>query len=177
MNRAAIQPAIRPFVAVSVLIGHELPEGALELLQTEDPRAVMGKIVIVATVDHAGFPHMALLSRGELVAVSSKQVRLVLNAEATTIENIASRSTVTLALIEPEVCCYVKGRGSVRDETLAETSLMPFTARRVDVHVDSVLLDSEARAAIVSGPRYERAVPLEEELAHWRHVHAFLGRA
>ena len=157
-----------------VSIGHELPDAAVALLGAEDMRAAIGKVVIVATVDDAGFPHVALLSPGEMLALSSTHVRTALNAGAKTIRNIADRSKVTLIVIEPEICCYVKGRATVGDEVLPETSLMPFRARRVDIDVEAVLLDAEAGASIVTGPRYERAASLEDELAHWRKIHAFL---
>ena len=54
----------------------------------------------VSTVDAAGWPHAALLSAGDAVAVSPQQLRFAVFAQSTTAANLArdARVTVTLSL-------------------------------------------------------------------------------
>lgn len=152
---------------MSVSIGNRLPKAALAMLDGEEAREHLGKVILLLTVDEAGFPHVALLSPGEILAPGDDIFRLALYEDGRTLRNIAGRSKLALAIIEPGLCCYVKGAGSVTGTRIPPGPSQPFTAVRVDVEVEEVLLDSEVGASIETGARYSRSVAHDEELAQW----------
>lgn len=155
---------------MSVSIGKELPEAAVAMLDGSQAHEQVGKIALLLTVDDDGFPHVALLSPGEVLACGKSEVRLALYGSGKTIENIASRSRLTLAILEPGLCCYVKGSGVVMEAEVPPGPIQPFAARRVDVEIEDVLLDSEVGAAVETGPRYSRSISRGEELEQWNRV-------
>jgi hypothetical protein len=154
--------------------GKDLPPEALAMLSGDDPRGQLGKIIPLVTVDGEGFPHVALLSPGEVLAVESQALRLALYEKGTTLRNIKDRSKLTLILVEPGLCCYAKGLGTVTDVTIPPGPVQPFTAVRVNVEVEEVLLDHETGASVSAGSRYERDVPESDEIAYWARVWAGL---
>jgi hypothetical protein len=162
---------------VSRSIGPALPPAALEVLRPAQPAEQLGKIIEVLTVDERGFPHVALLSPGEIQACDPSSFRLALYTEGTTLRNIHARSRFALAIVEPGLCCYVKAIGAVTDVRVSEGPTQPFAATRVEARVDDVLIDSESGAFIAAGARYRRAIPTDVELAEWHRVWHELGCA
>jgi hypothetical protein len=97
--------------------------------------------ILIATVDDRGRPHPALLSYGEVVAVTPATLRLAVSAKSTTARNLAERSALTLCLIGPDGAAYVKAaaRALPAEPSLAAEGLVAFEA-----HVEEVLVDAPA---------------------------------
>ena len=160
---------------MSTSIGKDIPDQVVAMLGGEQADEHVGKVILLLTVDEQGFPHAAQLSAGEILIRDKSFVRLAIFKEGRTLRNITDRSALMLAIIEPELSCYIKGFGSVSDATISRGSIQPFEAVRVDVEVADVLLDSEAGAQITTGARYSRDVPAQEELREWGRVWSVLS--
>ena len=160
---------------MSTSVGKDVPDQVVVMLGGEQADEQVGKVILLLTVDEQGFPHAAQLSPGEILIRDKSFVRLAVFKGGRTLRNIADRSALALVIIEPELSCYIKGRGSVSDATISRGSTQPFEAVRVDVAVEDVLLDSEAGAAITTGTRYSRDVPAQQELGEWSRVWSVLG--
>ena len=103
--------------------------------------------ILIATTDDRGRPHPALLSHGEVLAVTPDVLRFALSAKSTTAHNLAARGAVTLCLIGPEGAAYVKAaaRALPAERSLAEKGLVAFEARVEDVLVDAPAAGETAR--------------------------------
>jgi flavin reductase (DIM6/NTAB) family NADH-FMN oxidoreductase RutF len=123
---------------VSTRAGDRLDEACFRRLSGElasrPPDAIL-----IATTDDRGRPHPALLSYGEVLAVTPAVLRFALSANSTTAHNLAARGAVTLCLIGPEGAAYVKAaaRALPAERSLAEKGLVAFEARVEDVLVDA----------------------------------------
>jgi hypothetical protein len=150
---------------MSTRVGHELPDDLLEALSGRDLAAVADRVVVVSTTDEGGFPHPALLSYFEVVAIDRRTIRLATYAESRTTRNATRDGRLTLIFVDAEFVYYVKG--AVR-QLAAAMRATPYNAK-LDVQVQEVLRDApdpvrEPGAHISSGIRYvnpQRSVELE----------------
>jgi hypothetical protein len=122
--------------------------------------------ILIATVDERGRPHPALLSYGEVLAVTPAALRLAIPGEATTARNLAERGALTLCLIGPDGAAYVKAaaRPLPAEPSLVAQGLTAFEAR-----VEEVLVDAPAageKAHLTSGITFT-ADDLEDQAAAW----------
>ena len=136
-------------------LGGELPDDVLRRLNGEALATVADRVIVVCSVDDRGFPHAALLSYFEVLAIDSRTIRLALYAESRTTRNARREGRLTLLLIDSEFVCYVKG--SV-EELAASMRVTPYNAR-LTLRVTEVLADApdpafEPGAYIASGIRY-----------------------
>jgi len=75
----------------------ELPAPLFELLDGRDLAQKEGETLLLLTVGEDGFPRIALLSVGEVLAVSPDELRLALWPASTTTSNLARTGRATLA--------------------------------------------------------------------------------
>ena len=69
-------------------LGDSFPDVLLPLLDGRDLPGRMGKAILIATTDACGWPHPALLSYGEVVAMDRRHIRLATYRESTTSGNL-----------------------------------------------------------------------------------------
>ena len=95
--------------------------------------------ILIATVDERGRPHPALLSYGEVLAITPAELRLAIPGETTTARNLAERGALTLCLIGPDGAAYVKAtaRPLPAEPSLAAQGLAAFEARVEEVLADA----------------------------------------
>lgn len=148
-----------------MLVGDALPDDIFEALRGRDLAAMADRVVVVSTVDERGFPHPALLSYFEVVALDRRTIRLATYAESRTTRNAKREGKLTLVLVDAEFVYYVKGAVRPLAESMRVT---PYNAK-LEVQVLEVLRDApdpvrEPGAHIASGIRYvnpQRAAELE----------------
>jgi hypothetical protein len=151
---------------VSTLIGSELPEALAARLAGEALEAVADRVILVFTVDERGWPHPAMLSYFEVVAVDRRTLRLATYTDSRTTENMRRRGKVTLVLVEEGAAFYIKGTAT---ELAARMAASPENAK-LNVRIEAVLVDRpdpryEPEAVIASGIVYhdpQRAKQLEK---------------
>jgi hypothetical protein len=155
-------------------IGATLPAAVVSMLDGANPRDQLGHVLLLLTVDAEGFPHVCPLSPGEVVAVSDSELRVAVDERSRSRQNAERAGVATLAVIEPEVCCYAKSRVERIDGTVGPGPVHPFTSACIRLRLADVLLDDERGTQITTGARYARNLELERELDEWRRFHEVL---
>jgi len=150
---------------MSTLVGDRLPDDLFDALSGRDLASVGDRVVVVSTVDERGYPHAALLSYFEVVALDRRTIRLAMYAESRTTGNARREGKTTLVFVDTGFVYYVKGAVRQLDSAMRVT---PYNAK-LDLQVLEVLRDApdpvrEPGAHIASGIRYfnpGRAAELE----------------
>ena len=94
---------------MSTHVGDQLPDDLFRALGGDDLAGVADRVVVVSTVDERGFPHQALLSYFEVVALNRRTIRLATYAESRTTGNARRDGKLTLVFVDAEFVYYVKG--------------------------------------------------------------------
>lgn len=163
---------------MSRLIGQELPPQVLERLSGRDLHGCFGRVIPVVTVDAAGFPHPALLSFGEVVALDARRISLATCADSTTTANMRRNGRLALLLVEAEGIYYIKGMVREQPGGLPGFSHLAHLTMRVEqVLEDGTRDDAEGEARITSGIRFEAGPDGSTLLTRWGALVAALKEA
>ena len=146
--------------------GSELPPAILRLLDGADLERAAGLTVLLLTVDQAGWPRVAMLSAGEVLAVAPRQIRLALWPDGTSAANLARAGRATLALVHAGAGWYVRctGRHEADLRLPGDRRLASFA-----LAVEEVLEDVVPYAELTSGIAFRLAEP-GQTLTAWRAV-------
>jgi hypothetical protein len=139
-----------------------LPDGVADLLDGRDLRAHVGFTMQLVTVDEAGWPRVALLSVGEVVALDEAHLRLALWPGSHTTDNLARTGHGLLA--------FVHGGSShtVRIETGRTTDLGgPHVRATFDAIVVEVRTDEVPYATLTGGITFDLPDP-KPVIERWR---------
>lgn len=93
-------------------IGSELPQDALVMLDGADVEDRIGATFQLLTVDEDGWPRVALLSVGEVLAISATLVRFALWPGSSTTANLTRSDRATLAFGVGDVAYYIRLRAT-----------------------------------------------------------------
>jgi len=109
--------------------------------------------LLLITVDGYMRPHVMMLARDEIFAVSDTHLRVAIGATSQSAENLRLRASATLAIYDADLACLIKTRAMKGPQPL-----LPGTVY-CDLTVEDVRLDTptkaEASARLVSGLRFE----------------------
>jgi hypothetical protein len=133
---------------MSQRVSGRLDDATLRRLSGEDVARRAGEAILVVTTDEQGRPHPALLSYGEVLALTPALVRIAVRAASATARNLSARGAVTLGLISAaEGVTYVKAdaRALAAEPTLAADGLVAYEARVGDVLLDAPATSEAAR--------------------------------
>ena len=131
---------------VSRHTGDRLDEALFLRLSGQGLATRAQEAILIATVDDRGRPHPALLSYGEVVAVTPAVLRLALSASSTTARNLGERRALTLCLVGPDGAAYVKAAArALPAPSLADEGLAAFEAGVEEVLVDAPAAGEKAR--------------------------------
>jgi hypothetical protein len=128
-----------------------------ELLETLDGSRLEQRTELVFelfTVSAEGWPHVALLSVGEVLALEDSLVMLALWSNSTTTANLRAGSKAVLQLFHGAAYRVRLECAAVDNELAAEARLALFRGRVV-----SVVRDAVGYATLTSGPRISLADP------------------
>ncbi|HSC72412.1 MAG TPA: hypothetical protein VLH58_13735, partial [Candidatus Methylomirabilis sp.] len=118
-----------------------------------------------------GWPHPALLSYGEVVAVDRRRVRLAMYRESTTSGNLRRNGKLTLCLIEAGLAYYVKGEARTQQDPMAgRAHLTRFEAVVRAVLEDQAREDLEPGAGVTGGITFRMGQPAADMLRDWQAV-------
>src|SRR5258708_5563009 len=136
-----------------------MPEAVLRALDGHDLPGHVGLTFPLLTVDASGWPHVALLSAGEVLAVGESELRLALWPGSETTANLTRDGRGTLMVIAGATAFYLEleARPASPGDRLAL-----FTAR-----VRRVLADEVAYARITTGISFDLPDPASV-LGRWR---------
>ena len=153
-------------------MGDTLPEAVCELLDGRDPAGRMGVTVLLLTTSDEGWPQVAMLSVGEVLAVDRRHLRLALWPGSGSTGNLARGRLATLMLVLAPDTYYVR----LRARQLADLSLSSGVRACFEGDVEDVLRDVVGYATVTSGIEFRLDEP-ERVLPVWREALAALAAA
>ena len=149
-----------------------VPDAVRRCLEDEPERQV-GLTILVLSELEAGWPHLAMVSVGELVVATDGRLALALWPTSTCAANLARTGRATLAMVADGLAFSL--RCEVDDErpiTAGEDPAM----RGFVLRVIAVTEDSAPYADLLSGVTY-RLHDAQATLARWRRTRAALAAA
>jgi Pyridoxamine 5'-phosphate oxidase len=123
---------------MSKAVGDALPDDLFARLSGGDLPAVADRAVIVCSVDDRGFPHPALLSYFEVLAIDPRTIRLAMYSDSRTTRNARREGRLTLVFVDAGAAYYVKGTVKELSGSMRAT---PYNAK-LDFRVAEVLADA-----------------------------------
>ncbi len=140
-----------------------LPDALCRLLDGRDLEGKEGETFILLTVSEDGWPHVALLSVGEVLARSSRELRLALWPKSETTINLKRTAIATLATFLDGTAYYVE----LAISPLPRDERMPGSQAAFSARVRRALSDTVGYAELTSGVRF-RLKSRDEVVQHWR---------
>lgn len=86
----------------------ELPKAVRVFLNGKDLERKQRDAMLLSTVTSEGFPHVAMISAGELVAISSSRVKLLVWKGTTSAKNMIQNHKATVTLVVEGKAYYIK---------------------------------------------------------------------
>ncbi len=156
---------------MSRALGKILPDVLRQLLSGQGLAARMGQAILITTTDAEGFPHPALLSFGEVMAVDNRRVRLALYRTSGTSGNLRRNGKLTLCLIGAGMAFYIKTVArELQDAMEGFAELTRFEATVAMVLADQAREDLEPVARVTGGITFDMGRPIQEVLQRWQAV-------
>jgi len=152
-------------------VGSSLPRPLLDRLRGDDLAARVGFAVLILSIDEGGWPHPAMLSYGEMVALDSRRVRLAVHQRSGTAANLQRSRRITFCFVEANMTYYVKATVGLPPAPMqAFPHLARFEATVQSVLTDEARSDTEPGAIIVDGVRFSPGRPTAAVLDDWQRV-------
>lgn len=141
----------------------ELPPALLAYLDGNKLRERVGEAIRLTTVDDDGWPHAALLSVGEILAIGPRHLRFVIDPHSTTTKNIERTGRVTLTLVHEGGLWEIRlGTHRSGDAELGHNTAI-FTA-----NVELARIHEVPYADVVAGVTYRLKDP-DTVIERWEH--------
>jgi hypothetical protein len=140
-----------------------VPPALREVLDSDDLAAAEGFTMLLVTVTDDGWPHMAMVSVGEVVATGDESLLLALWPGSTATRNLTPSARATLAAVVDATSYSV--RLAVTRAGEVETPLAGQLAR-FEGRVEGVSADEAPYAVLESGVRFRLKDP-PAVLARW----------
>ncbi|MGE1113710.1 hypothetical protein ACQJ0K_18335 [Priestia megaterium] len=86
----------------------ELPKAVRVFLNGKDLERKQHDAMLLSTVTSEGFPHVAMISAGELIAISSLRVKLLVWKDTTSSTNMIQNHRATVTLVIEGKAYYIK---------------------------------------------------------------------
>ena len=158
-------------IGVSRSIGNDLPPILRPLLDGRDQAIREGVTFLLLTTTHHGWPHVAMLSVGELLYTGPRTLRAALWPSSTATRNLTRTRRATVALVHEGSGYYLRccaRRGEDLEGLSSEGRLAFFEMEIVEAMEDAV-----AYAKLTSGVTFQLANP-GVVLPRWRETIAAL---
>jgi hypothetical protein len=157
------RPGARFGPGVSRSVGRALPGTVLARLSGRELEAVADQVIVACTVDERGFPHVALLSYFEVVAIDEGTLRIAIYGDSRSTANLRREKKLTLILVDAHVAYYIKGTSEVLVPAMRSAA---YNAK-VNVQIVEILADEanpelEPGAYIASGLTYVNPARAQE---------------
>jgi hypothetical protein len=103
---------------VGISLGAVLTDALVDRLGGRQLNRYGALIVPIATVDPAGWPHVALLSYSEIVARDPGLLRIAIGTSSASAANLRRTGQVTVLLFDAGLVHYIKGSARERRPTM-----------------------------------------------------------
>jgi hypothetical protein len=147
-------------------LGSRLPETLQPLFSGSDLASGVGETFLLLTTGEDGWPHMAMLSVGELLLADPSTLRAALWLHSTATRNLTRERRGLLALVHHGAGYYLRCE-AVRgpDLDLGENGRLAY----FELRLQDVLEDAVNYAVLTSGMTFALNNP-EQVLARWQHT-------
>lgn len=147
-------------------LGSQLPAELQSLFDGRDLARKVGETFLLLTTDDDGWPHMAMLSVGELVLVNDSELQAALWLHSTATKNLERTGRGLLAVVADGAGYYVRLRAQRQgDVELGDEGRLA----RFILTVEDVQEDRVDYARLTSGVRFELP-QVEEVVRRWEHT-------
>ncbi len=145
-------------------IGNQLPDALRQLLDGSDVAGREGLTFLLITADESGWPHMAMLSVGELIAVEPRTLRAGLWLHSSTSNNLARDARAMLAIVANGNGYYLRlaARRGPDLDLGSDGRLALFV-----LQIEDVLEDAADYATLTSGVTFRLNRP-EQVVPRWQ---------
>lgn len=133
-------------------LGASLPDRLLAPLLGPDEHVPADPAIVLLTVDPYGWPHPALLSFAEVLALDASRLRLGLHAGSRTARHLRDSGRATLVFADEALVVYVKAEALALPALPGAEALARFELGVRDVLEDQAR-EEEAGARLASGLR------------------------
>jgi hypothetical protein len=147
-----------------------VPEAVRRCLEDEPERHV-GQTILVLSELEAGWPHLAMVSVGELIVAADGRLALALWPTSTCAANLARTGRATLAMVTGGLAFSLRCRV---DEELPITGGEDPTMRGFVLRVTAALEDAAPYADLLTGVTY-RLHDARVTVARWRRTRTALA--
>lgn len=144
--------------------GNALPEAIRPLFEGKDIGTLEGLTFLLLTSTPEGWPYLAMLSVGEVIATGPSELRLALWPNSTTTANLTESGKATLTLVHEATGYSIRvltRRGT--DLHLGQYGLLAF----FEATVEDVLVDVAPYAELTSGVTFRLKDP-GQVLPRWQ---------
>lgn len=143
-------------------LGNALPAALMPLLDGRDLSGREGLTLLALTVGAEGWPYVAMLSVGEVLAAGDREIRLAMWPGSTSTANLTRSGRATLMVVHAGVGYYLRlSAQRLGDLSIGRTPRAFFRAT-----IEEVLEDVVAYAVITSGLTF-RLVDRAKVLPGW----------
>jgi hypothetical protein len=143
--------------------GNAIPAPIRPLLEGTDIEALEGLTFLLLTTNDDGWPHLAMLSVGELVAAGERDLRAALWPGSSAARNLARTGQCTLAVIHQEVGYYLRCSAREGPDLKIEGGRLAY----FELGVEEALEDVVPYATLTSGVSFRLNEP-DQVLPRWR---------
>jgi hypothetical protein len=144
-------------------IGNEIPQHIRRLFDGDDLEAREGLTFLLLTTNEDGWPHLAMLSVGEVLRVGARELRAALWPGSTAATNLARTGQGTLALVHQEVGYYLRCSAQQGPDLRIENGRLAY----FELQVEDALEDVVPYAVLTSGVTFRLNEP-SDVLPRWR---------
>ncbi|GEO25955.1 hypothetical protein AAC03nite_17400 [Alicyclobacillus acidoterrestris] len=141
----------------------ELPDSLLTFFSGDDLPQKQHDAMMLLTVTDDLWPHAAMVSVGEVVAVDSTHMRLAMWPNTSTTHNLEQRGQATLVLVHDAKAYYIR----LCVEPLAPNPNARHKLRRFTATIEGIREDVAKYADLTSGIRIDLKDP-SSVLARWQ---------
>jgi hypothetical protein len=137
--------------------GLEMPEEIFDLLNGKELVDKQHEAMMLLTISEVGWPHTAMISVGEIVAVSRKELRIGLWPDTSTTANVIRTHKATLVLFWKGKAHYIR----LSLERLKELPNIQYKRVRFHAQIVEAREDMAKYAEIASGIKIDLKKPKE----------------
>jgi Pyridoxamine 5'-phosphate oxidase len=137
---------------VATSIGAQLTGALLDRLSGRQFERHSALVIPIATVDPAGWPHLALVSYSELVAHDRGSLRLALGGRSGSADNLRRNGHLTVLLFDAGLVSYIRGTARERRPSMhCSPWNAVFDVTVTDVLADAADLRHEGQSFVLGG--------------------------
>jgi hypothetical protein len=155
-------------------IGNQIPSTLWPVLDGSDVARWVGTTILLLTSTPDGWPHLAMVSMGEVLLLDSRRLLLALWPNSTATANLTHSGRATLALVHGQAGYYVRA-ATLRGEDLAVPDAGSYAC--FSLQVADVQEDVAPYATLTGGVTYVLKDPIDTVERWQRTVRGLRQRA